>query len=94
MMVNLKDLFLRRAKPAPLPTPAELDAAFLAKDFATAISLTRRLAESGDAAAQYRLGEVFEYGLGVLQDFAQALDHYEQAAEAGYADAWAKLGDF
>lgn len=94
MMVNIKDLFLRRAKPAPLPTAAELDAAFLAKDFATAIPLTRRLAESGDAAAHYRLGEVFEYGLGVLQDFAQALDHYERAAEAGYADAWAKLGDF
>lgn len=94
MMVNLKDLFLRRAKPAPLPTPAELDAAFAARDFGTAIALTRRLADNGDAAAHYRLGEVFEYGLGVLQDFGQALEYYEKAAEAGFEEAWAKLGDF
>lgn len=76
------------------PLEAQADAAFARQDFATALALTRRLAEQGNAAAFYRLGEMFEFGLGMLQDFAQALHWYERAADAGRVDAWAKLGDF
>lgn len=94
MMVNFRDLFLKRPKPAPLPTAADLDAAFAGKDLGNALAMTRQLADSGNAAAMFRMGEVFEYGLGALQDFAQALEYYEKAAAADYEDAWAKLGDF
>ena len=34
-MVNLKDLLLRRTRPEPLPTLAELDAAFASQNFAS-----------------------------------------------------------
>lgn len=73
---------------------AQADAAFARQDFAAALALTHRLAEQGNDAAFYRLGEMFEHGLGLLQDFAQALHWYERAADAGRVDAWAKLGDF
>ena len=94
MMAGIRDLLLGRKKPNPLPTPAEVDDAFARQDFTSALNLTRRRADEGDVAAMYRLGEIFEHGLGVLQDFAQALEWYEKAAEAGLEEAWAKLGDF
>jgi TPR repeat protein len=94
MIKNLTKWMQGKGRPAPLPTPADLDAAFARQDFAAAIALTRQLADEGNAAALYRLGEVFEHGLGVLQDFGQALEWYEKAAEAGFENAWAKLGDF
>lgn len=81
-------------RPNEAPLEAQADAAFARQDFATALALTRRLADQGNAAAFYRLGEMFEFGLGLLQDFAQALHWYERAADAGLAGAWAKLGDF
>ena len=93
-MAGIRDLLLGRKKPNPLPTPAEVDDAFARQDFTSALNLTRRRADEGDVAAMYRLGEIFEHGLGVLQDFAQALEWYEKAAEAGLEEAWAKLGDF
>lgn len=81
-------------RPGGAQLEAQADAAFARQDFATALALTRRLAERGNVAAFYRLGEMFEFGLGMLQDFAQALHWYERAADAGAVDAWAKLGDF
>tara|TARA_R110002153_G_scaffold124560_1_gene271124 strand:- start:384 stop:839 length:456 start_codon:yes stop_codon:yes gene_type:complete len=48
---------------------------------------TLKLAEQGDADAQYNLGVMYDNGQGVPQDFKQAVKWYRKAAEQGYADA-------
>ena len=53
--------------------------------------LTRK-AEQGDAEAQYMLGEMYNYGLRVPQDYQKAVEWYQKAAEQGYADAQYMLG--
>ena len=52
----------------------------------------RRMAEEGDAAAQYRLGQVFERAEGVIQNLADAVHWYRLAAEQGHTPAQARLG--
>ncbi len=40
-------------------------------------------AEKGDAEAQYELGEMYEKGQGIEQNYAKALEWYRKAAEQG-----------
>ena len=49
-------------------------------------------ATSGDVGAQYNLGQLFDSGQGVVQDYAEAAKWYTMAAEDGFADAQHKLG--
>ena len=50
-------------------------------------------AEAGDAEAQYRLGEIYEAGLGdVTPDLDEAIAWYGRAAEQGHARAAFRLG--
>ncbi|GGA29473.1 tetratricopeptide repeat protein [Neptunicoccus cionae] len=49
-------------------------------------------ARSGDAVAQLYLGQLFDEGTQVPQDFAQARQWYEQAATANLTEAQNKLG--
>jgi hypothetical protein len=56
------------------------------------IKLYRMLAETGDAAAQNRLGLIYQNGEGVPQNDAEAVRWYLKAAEQGYADAQNNLG--
>lgn len=93
-MISLRTLLGKRKARTEEATLEKIDAAFTAGNFSTGISLARVLAESGDARAAYRLGEVFEHGIGALQDYAQAAQWYERAASADMPDAWSKLGDF
>jgi TPR repeat protein len=44
-------------------------------------------AEQGYATAQYSLGQVYEYGDGVPQDYTQAMRWYRQAADQGFKPA-------
>ena len=92
-MKSLRSLLRRRKPGTEDATFEKIDAAFTAGDFSTGIALARTLAERGDARAAYRLGEVFEHGIGALQDYAQAVEWYERAASADIPDAWSKLGD-
>jgi TPR repeat protein len=48
-------------------------------------------AEAGDVAAQARLGQIYEHGLGVPRDPAEAARWYGLAAEQGHAIAQFKL---
>ena len=59
-----------------------------AEDFAQ----TRILAEQGNASAQFNLGKMYEFGQGVPQDDAKAVEWYRKAAEQGYASAQKNLG--
>lgn len=52
---------------------------------------TRWLAEQGDAVAQYQLGEMYELGWGVQQDYRMAMYWFEKSAQQGYSPAREKL---
>ena len=80
-----------------LTTPAWSDfqagmEAYNRKDYATALSEWRPLAERGDATTQYTLGLLYANGHGVPQDLVQARQWFEQAAAQGYARAQVYLG--
>jgi TPR repeat protein len=51
------------------------------------ISDTRALAEKGDAGAQWSMGNMYEEGEGVLQDYKMAHMWYNIAAAKGDEDA-------
>ena len=53
---------------------------------------TKRLANEGDALAQYNLGVMYDEGLGVPQDYKEAVKWYRMAAEHGIAKAQSGLG--
>jgi TPR repeat protein len=68
--------------------------------YAMAATWYRKAAEQGDAAAkseladiQDRLGIMYELGVGVAKDHAEAAVWYRMAAEQGYADAQVNLGN-
>ena len=61
-------------------------------DFASATSEWRRMAEQGQAAAQYNLGIMYEYGLGVRQNDVEAARWYRKASVQGVSVAQYKLG--
>ncbi|BBU63598.1 hypothetical protein MSC49_35330 [Methylosinus sp. C49] len=50
-----------------------------------------KAAEKGLAPAQYRLGSIYEKGMGVERDYAKALSWYKRAADAGNARAMHNL---
>ena len=52
-------------------------------DYATEMALLRPLADQGNAVAQIDIGLMYEHGLGVPQDFAQAVIWYRKAADRG-----------
>ena len=51
------------------------------------------LAEQGVASAQFNLGNMYNGGQGVTQDYKQAVKWYRKAAEQGYARAQFNLGN-
>jgi TPR repeat protein len=58
----------------------------------TELSSLRLRAEESDVKAQYQLGRLFMYGLGVSQNYQEAARWYERAAERGCADAQFMMG--
>lgn len=61
-------------------------------DYGAALALWRPLAEQGVARAQNNLGVIYENGMGVPKNPAEALKWYRLAAEQGYAGAQNNLG--
>ena len=56
-----------------------------------AVAGFRPKAEAGDADAQYKLGDMYESGYGVVLDYVEAEKWYSLAAEAGDTHAQEKL---
>jgi TPR repeat protein len=54
----------------------------------------RLQAGEGDAAAQYRLGRMYERGESVHRDFREAMKWYQRAADQGFPQAQNSLGWF
>jgi TPR repeat protein len=67
-------------------------AAYKRKDYATALIGFKKLADKGDALAQYGLGVTYADGIGVPKDDQQAVIWYRKAAEQGKASAQYNLG--
>ncbi|MGQ0657676.1 MAG: SPOR domain-containing protein [Chromatiales bacterium] len=67
-------------------------AAYLAKDYDLAFRILQPLANQGDAAAQVTLGIMYDYGQGVPEDDAKALDWYSKAALHGTSNLQHNLG--
>jgi len=51
-----------------------------------------KLAEQGDAEAQFRLGDLYHSGMDVPQDATEAAKWFRKAAEQGHAEAQLTLG--
>ena len=66
--------------------------AYESGDYKTVTELLIPLAEAGDAEAQTDLGFMYANGLGVPQDYTEALKWYRKAAIQGYTKAQYALG--
>jgi hypothetical protein len=66
--------------------------AYQKKDYVTAAKEWRPLADKGDAPSQFNLGLLYVDGLGVPQDYAQALTWFERSADQDYVQAQRNLG--
>ena len=80
-----------------VPTSASADfaagvAAYDRGDFKTAFKEMRRLAQQGDASAQYNLGVMYDHGEGVAENDAEAVKWWRKAAEQGHKAAQYNLG--
>lgn len=61
-------------------------------DYRLTLESCRKAAENGDSAAQYKLGVMYGLGLGVAQDYSEAVKWYQRAARAGDARSQSNLG--
>ena len=61
-------------------------------DYAAALREWRPLAEQEHAPAQYNLGLMYANGLGVVQNYNEAVSWFRKAAEQGNAPAQSNLG--
>lgn len=61
---------------------------------ATTLAGLRRLAEQGDATAQFALGARYATGEGVKQDYSEALRWFSKAAQQGHVTSQATLGAY
>ena len=66
--------------------------AHLRGDYAAAIREWGPLAAQGDSAAQFNIGNMFDFGKGVKEDNVQAVYWYNKAAEQDNANAQYALG--
>lgn len=85
-------LILSLVVPVAAGTFEDAKGAFNKGDYATALRLYRSLADQGNAAAQYTLGNMYDYGKGVQKNGTEASKWYRLAAEQGYAEAQNALG--
>lgn len=51
------------------------------------IEQLKQQAEQGDADAQYKVGRMYEKGIGVTKDESTAWDWYQKAEEQGHQEA-------
>lgn len=61
-------------------------------DIEQALANLRETAEAGHLPARYTLGKIYQYGVGVAEDPAAAVEHIRAAAEGGFAKAQYSLG--
>ena len=62
------------------------------QDYETAFRIYRPLAKRGNADAQFNLGMIYDNGLGIAPDKAEAVRWYSKAARQDFAMAQYNLG--
>lgn len=77
---------LAPASPARADVKAGVDA-WAQGDYARAVAQWRPLAQTGDADAQFNLGQAYKLGRGVPADAAAALEWFRKAAVQGHSRA-------
>ncbi len=84
------------AEPASMGSGQSATGRSSSEQYATVKSLAdlRRLAERGDAEAQWQMGVRYYDGDGVPHDDAQAMKWFELAAEQGHVNAQSRLGAY
>lgn len=80
------------ASPAAAAPIDDANAAYQRGNFAAAEKILLPLAESGNAYAQYRLGQVYAEATGELRSVEEAAKWFESAALQGQPHAQYKLG--
>lgn len=78
--------------PEPESAPESCASAYNAKDWSNAATLCAAEARGGDVSAQRNLGVMYDRGVGVARDPAQAVVWLRRAASAGNRDAAYQLG--
>lgn len=81
---------MKDEEPLPENAPQEIHTQKLSPDIS--IDLLIKLADSGQAAAQFNLALAYYKGLGVPQNFTEAAKWFTKAASQGYAKAQGMLG--
>ena len=76
----------------PAPSGNTTNASAIDTSNAPTFEETKAKAEKGDAEAQASLGSFYAQGLGVPQDYAEAVKWYRKAAKQGHAHAQCNLG--
>ena len=85
-------LSLAAAFPLAAQTFKEAMDAYRARDYETAYSAFRTLADRGDPKAQSSLGDMYRKGYGRAENHAEAAKWYRRAADQGDAYAQSSLG--
>jgi GAF domain/Sel1 repeat/PilZ domain len=94
---TIQALWLRKAQPATSPAVAlAATGPSATKPGVKAMTLEelRKLAEKGDAEAQWDMASLYHSGTGVPQDDAQAVHWFLRAAEQGHVNAQSALGAY
>ena len=68
------------------------NAAHERRQYYDALALWKQSAELGNSQAQYKIGNLYSLGQGVITNVADAAAWYKRAAEAGHAKAQFRLG--
>ena len=88
-------VFLVSSTLTSIDLEASLEAGIRAKErghYATAIRAWKTLAKKGDARAQNNIGHMYEEGLGVAQNYTEAMTWYKKAAESKLPEAQFNVG--
>jgi TPR repeat protein len=88
-LVSLLTLYCHAVKAA---TFEEAMALYASGQFEQAVQVFLPLAEKGNAAAQDNLGQMYQQGEGVVQDYQTAIKWYRLSAQLGNAVAQYHLG--
>lgn len=88
LVVSVSAPALADAPDSAASTPTDMSASQAAQ----VLKKNRSRAKAGDASAQYNMGVLYDRGLGVDQDYAEARRWYEKAAEQRYGRAEHNLG--
>ena len=93
-MLSALAMLLGLVAPVAADTFQDAEAAYLRRDYDTALRLYRSAADEGNAKAASEIGGMYLLGKGVPQNNYEAIKWYRLAAERG--DAWAQgmLGGF